>query len=422
MPAAITQERPRMFHVPTGEKFFANPVTQSDKGNPVIHGLKVFKAGTFKDSMGDQRTWEVEHLEQMIFNFNLLKDREIFANVPVRHNHPSLFGGGGEVIGYFAGLRREDIFLVADLEITEPDAFARWERGTYRARSLEVGAFETNDEALFWPTVMGVAFVDIGAVEGLFSKPNEGASKMHFAQVVVDEEKETSVPGENEPNGGGTGGTGGGTGGGQTPPSPPPPPTPTEGGDNPTGAPAEGGSNAGGGSDGGSGTNSGTQGHAAPATGSPTGTPSASFTINGQVTTDFAAVQRHITAMEGVLKDTSDQARKDFVTGLAKANKIAATQVDTLTAHALGLSPEQYDTFRASYEAAPQVGLFGQQSDNGGGDPTPASNGVIGNGDEDPAVLEERVKMHRRAGMSEEQVKATPSYQKLQALKSQSTT
>lgn len=372
-----------------------------------IERLKVFRSGSFRDSMGVQRTWETEHLEQMVFHYTMLRDRGTFPNVPVREGHRELFGSGGSVIGYFDNLYREregDIeFLFADLDLTEPEAFAKWERGTFRARSLEVGMYEDNNDAPYWPVVMGVAFVDIPAVEGLYSKPPTDHTKYHFAQVVMDE-KENLVSDQ----------SGTGTPPAPTPPAPPAapaaaappaapaaPPAPPAPPAAPTApapaAPVEGQAN-----------------HSAP-------TPGAfAFSINGQPTHDYAAVQAHIATLEGVVKETTETNRKAFVEGLAHSNKIAATQVESLTAIALGLSADQFTAFSASYEAAPKLGLFGQHGVQDGGTP-PASDGSItgsttGTGDDDPTVLEARVKMHRQSGMSEDKVKETSSYKRLVAL------
>lgn len=401
--------------------------SKNEDGTGVIAGLKIFRAGTFKDSMGYQRTWEVEHLEQMIFHFNLLRNRGIFPNVPVRDGHPGIFGSGGEVIGYLENLRRETEdetdFLVSDLGITEPEAYAKWERGTFRARSLEVGMYETNDEATYYPVVMGLAFVDIPAVEGLYAKQSHRPerSPFHFAQVLVDETKENTVAGEQT------------TPAGTQTPAPPAAPA------NATGAPAAPGAEGApaapaasapapveqsGGQAPAAESQQGGQGQAAqpPADGGQAQhgqtPPAMTFKINGQPTADFAAVQRHIDALEGASKEAADQARKDFVTGLAQANKIAATQIDDLQAHALSLNDDQFAHFKASYEKAPVVPLFAKHGQTDGGQPTPAGGAADAKADE-IEVLKEQVAQHRRRGMSEDKIANLPSYKKLMALTGQ---
>jgi hypothetical protein len=375
-------------------QFFSNSALMSraeslENGNTGLGGVKIFRAGTFKDSTGIQHTWEPEHLQQMVFNYNLLRDRGTFANVPVRDGHPSFLGTGGEVIGYITGLGVEDSFLVADFEITEPDALAKIERGTFRGRSSEVGYYETNDEAMYWPVLMGLAFVDIPAVEGLFSKDN---TTRKFS--LLSENKETPVPPEN---------------GNQTPgeqPVPVPvapgeatPEAPPAGENAPTGQPNETGEES-----------TPPQQEAQAQHGAAGGT--FQFSINGAATNDFGAVQQHITALETAAQEQADQARREFVSSLASSNRVAATQVESLTAHALSLSGEQYATFRASFEAAPSMSLLGQHGNsvtnpNGEGDPQ----------SDEVAVLEEIVANHRRAGMTEEKVAKTKSFNRLQELK-----
>ena len=319
---------PNSVMVPSGTNFAAAPKgTKLGNGNMLVKGLKVFRAGTFKDSMGIQRTWEVSHLEQMVFHFNLLKDQRLFENVPVREDHS--WGVRG-VVGYFQDVRREDNFLVADIEFTEPGAYDKYLRGTYRARSLEVNAYETNDEAMYWPCVMGVAFVDIGAVEGLHSaRESSDKGLAHFSQVMQDDDKEppvaeteTQAPAPTAP---------------VTTPEPAQQPAPEttapaqeqeeENKDIPapeaTPAPAA----------------PATQGAAAHSHGA------FSFSINGQTTTDYSAVQAHIKALKGSQAEARDLNRKNFVTSLANKKVIAATQVDDLTEFALSLDENQYAAF-----------------------------------------------------------------------------
>lgn len=383
--------------------FASAPSRQLDNGNWQIEGLRIFKTGTFKDSWGTQRTWESEHLQQMVFHYNMLKERGIFSNVPVRADHSSSVNN---IVGYFTDLRAEDIFLVADLEITEPGAYEKWERGTYRSRSLEVGAYESNDEAVYWPTVMGVAFVDIPAVEGLHSK-TKTEKLANFSLVMQDKDKEnpvadtqtvsttteekvteaTTAPAPSKP---------------VTPPAPATPPTPSP---TPTtgaeGEPREENEEE---------ENTTTEGE--PAASHSRG--ASQFRVNGQPVSDFAAVQRHIESLESFATETTKAARTNFVNNLATSNRIAATQIDSLTALALTMSDEQFKAFTGAYESAPAsglLGLHGQQSQA-----TPATDAVAS----EIQTLEETVAMHKRAGMPEDALVKTGSYLRLQALKTTS--
>jgi hypothetical protein len=357
-------------------------------GKFVVEGMPVFKAGTFKDSMGYQQTWEPEHLEQMVFNFNMLRDRGTLPNVPVRDGHRSFLGSGGQVMGWITKLTHDQATgrLLADYEITEPDAAAKIQRGTYRARSAEIGMYETNDEATYWPVFMGFAFVDIPAVEGLYNREIKDGEYVLFTQHT----KENAVP-EKQP----------------TPAAPAAPVTEPEGTEPPAAAefeappaaeppaaepPAE---------------PEGSGEHAAPAPGTVT------FSVNGQPTNDFAAVQRHITALETAATESRDQGRRDYVAGLASGHKITQPQVDGLTTVALGLDDEAFAAFRAAYDAAPKQPVLAAHAGS-------TSTGTIGataeESDDEIAVLRETIAQHQRAGVPEAQLSKMPSFIRLQAL------
>jgi hypothetical protein len=382
-------------------------VVETPSGSSIIKNVPVFREGKFKDSAGEPHTWEVGHLQQMVTNFRQLRDTGVLPNVPVRNQHKGLFGGG-EVVGYVHDLRvegtdsRGNALLVADMEITEPDALEKINRGTWRARSSEVGVYETNDEVMHWPVFMGVAWVDIPAVEGLFA--NHQTSNDKFTPVRDDEEATVGTQQDDDQNGGT-----------EAVPSTTVPPVTEE---NPGGDQAQeqeeehqnGGEN--------------TAGEVAPdpetagkvetdeepktapqeyATSAPVHT----FSINGSPTNDFAAVQRHISNLESVLGEVREQSRKDFVSSLASTNRIAATQVDAMTAHALSLTDDQYAAFSAMYEAAPEVPLFSMHGQGNATDPEQVS---------EIDTLRERVALHTKSGLPEEKVRATPSYKRLMEL------
>lgn len=348
-------------------------LSKNADGTATFEGLKIFKAGTFKDSLGIQHTWEPEHLQQMVFNFELLKSRGTFPNVPVRADHSFSVNS---VIGYITSLSVQDGFLFAAGEITEPDAVGKIERGTFRARSSEIGMYETNDEVFFWPVLMGFAFVDIGAVEGLFSSPN---TNKKFTPVT--DQEEPPVTTNNDDKG----------------------PFAFQVAGQQTSNFAQ------------------VQAHittlesenaalkAAAAAAGP-----AAFTIAGRETSDHAAVQTHITTLETALSDLDMAGRAEFVKKLAGDKKIGATQVEAMTKHAQGLSADQFTDFKALYENAPVLPLLGNHGDgitnpdnsaNDGGEPTEVE------------TLEAIVAMSRRSGLSEEAVQKTRSYKRLMELK-----
>jgi hypothetical protein len=154
-----------------------------------LEGVPVFRSGTFRDSWGEQTTWEQMHMAQMVANFNFLRNQQIFADVPVRKGHGSFLGDPMDsLIGYMDGMSNQDLvskvdgvtynYLLADYDILDPEAMDKIESGLWRNRSAEIGTFVTNNEAAYTPTFMGFAYVDIPAVEGLnglFSKNRDFA-------------------------------------------------------------------------------------------------------------------------------------------------------------------------------------------------------------------------------------------------------
>jgi hypothetical protein len=341
----------------------------------VVRNYPIFRAGTFRDSLGRQRTWTRENLDDMVKNFSRLKEQ--LPTVPVRANHGRDVQG---VIGWVIALRRKGDQLLADFQFTEAEARSKFESGTYRNRSAEIGAYETNDEEMYWPVLMGFAFVDLPAVEGLHSA--------HFSFAGAPSTRETPVPDE-----------------------------PT----NSTGTATTDTTN-------GSGVNIHLHGAGSLAGQAVTGTPAAEpgtpaapqvtepvkFTLNGAETTDHARVQAHIGLLEAFREETIKSGRSAFVNALAKDNKIAATQVDGLVELTASMSDDQFELFKKGYESAPASSLFashtaGVTNQNGGGAPGPASTSGA---DAPLAELEKAeaiVAMHKRAGKSVEEIKATPS-------------
>jgi uncharacterized coiled-coil protein SlyX len=308
-------------------------VETTDRGTSVVKSLEIFKAGSFKDSLGELNTWTVEQLAMMASNFDLLRRIDSLPNVPVRTDHS---WSVRDLVGYIVDLRVEGERLVADVEFTEPDAFSKFERGTFRSRSLEVGAYETNDGVTYWPVVLGLAFVDLPAVEGLHRKPPT---------------KENSVPDQ----------------------------------------------------------------------------PTFTFRIRGVETTDFAAAQTHIDALEAdnTAKDErlstleafaaeqTKSARLGFVSSLVAERKILATQAEAMNGLVGLMSDEQFDAFKAVYAAAPVASILASHGDgvsNPSGDQTDPHAAEI-------ASLEETIAMHRRAGMPEDSIQTTNSFRRLAALK-----
>lgn len=360
--------------------FATGPVSMGPKpthyrrgdGALVVERQPVFRTGTFRDSMSRQGTWEALHLDQMASHFAMLKNRNILTDVPVRDGHPGFLvsgtEGSGKVVGWHTSLETHTVqsdtgdttYLLASYVFTEPDAAERFERGTYRNRSSEIGTYVTNAEAEFWPVYMGFAFVDIPAVEGLnsveFSKSTSSAYAERDVVFLFDRESPLTTS------------------------SQPLIPAPTLGmHSNPTQQPAQ-------------------------------------FMINGQATADVGAVQAHITTLENFRTETLEGARVDFVTGLVKTGKILAPQQEQMTSFAKGLTDEQFASWKAAMDAAPQASILGQH-----GAPVEHSKPGTG-GDENSELAQAQaiVRMHELAGKTPEFIKSTASYQTVQRLTAKS--
>jgi hypothetical protein len=396
---------------------------QDKQGRSVlrVENFPVFRSGTFRDSMGIQHTWEPIHLDQMVANFNLLKARNIFADVPVRKGHGALFGDPiDSLIGWHTDIRKvkriashdgkEYDFIDVDFEILDPEAQAKIEAGLWRNRSSEIGSYTTNDEAEFWPVYHGFAFVDIPAVEGLsgYSKNVEGVGSKF--SICFENSEEAPVSGTQEnPEG-----TKPQAEDAESQPTQSaqvvPPVTPAQGVTEEQDKEKE------------QEEVEVAQTQVVSQEEKPETTqPSAhsaqrsfQFKISGSPTTDFAAVQRHIEVLETFQRETLENARKNFVNGLVTANKVPATQLDGLTEFALGLQPSQYEAWKKIYEDAPAMPLFGNHS-------TSTSNHSNGGPSDNEArieVLKGIVKHHKDSGLSQDRIEQTSSWKELQELTS----
>lgn len=400
--------------------------SQGEDGQKVVEfvDVPVFRSGTFRDSMGIQHTWESIHLKEMVMHFDHLREAGVFASVPVRQGHPSFFGPDPihGLIGWHTGLRTEDrvnpidnqtyTYLLASYRIIDPIAAAKIEAGLFVNRSAEVGTFLTNSEAEYWPVYQGFAYVDIPAVEGLnsFQKFAGSAPVVGETFSIMDSgEQEAPVTGaqENAPK--------------PTPPATPAaqPATTAQAPAEPVGGtpsvPADGTSV--------EATQAGDVASAPVTESSQHGKTGVAFqfTIGGQTTSDFAAVQRHITTLETAQREAREFARMSFVESLAQGPtaKVTAPQLESLKEFAKGLSDEQYTQWKASWEVAPAVpllALHGRGTGTNGGTPAQQQAPI----DQEIADLEQIVKHHKDGGvMSQQQIESLASYKRLQTLLAQ---
>ncbi len=354
---------------------------KSETGVLSITDMPVFRSGTFRDSWGDQMTWEAEHMQQMVDNFDLLSSRNLVDSVPVRDGHPAMFSGlapgAGEVVGWHTGLRIKELtardgitytYLLADYEITEPHAIGKVERRTWRNRSSEIGRYVTNQEAEYWPVYLGFAYVDLPAVEHLnghskaFSKESNNRLFFMSGEGAPVGDKDTTPA---------------------TPAAPAAPAVPA--------APA------------------------APATPvAQHSAPAVSVKLFGRDVTDLGEIQRHIDTLEQFQADTRKQARVDFVNGLATANKILAGQVEATAAFAQTLTDEQYSAWCGTWSAAGTVPGLGEVHGQSATTEAPAAADAKASRIK---TLEDTVAMHSRNGMPKERLEKLASYVELQQLK-----
>lgn len=356
---------------------------RKDNGTLAVNRLAVFRSGTFRDSMGDQFTYEDLHIKQMVENFNYLRNNSLLDDVPVRDGHPGFLingqEGSGKVIGWHTGITTEKLkaphdateydYIFVDFELTDPDAATKYENGTYRNRSAEVGRYRTNSEAEFWPVYMGFAFVDIPAVEGLkFSHSNSADNTTGGVKYFIMMDKEKSV-GDTQTSG-----------------------TPEQGSGN----------------------------HSAPATGGslpfPVSAPHV-FSVNGSAVSDFAAVQAHINVLEQFRAEVQVGARNDFVTSLAAANKIAATEVEKMQAFAQKLSPEMFDQWKGTWDNVPASPLFAAHGQTVTNPDNAAQTQQAGDdkNEDQFGIWRATVNQFKLAGLPVEQIKNSASYKNLVA-------
>ena len=141
---------------------------------------------------------------------------------------------------------------------------------------------------------------------------------------------------------------------------------------------------------------------------------SAPVMVNGVAVTDQSQVQNHINVLETFRKETIQNGRKTFVENLAKDRKIAATAIDKTIEFAQGLSDEQYEMWKNTWDGALPVPALGQHA-SGSIDPSTVSTAE--NAATEIETLSEIVRQHKVGGMSPEAIKKTDSYNKLIALK-----
>ncbi len=94
-----------------------------------IYGIEIFKCGSYKNI-----SFTEEDLRKIAENFSLLKEK-VGLEVPVKVNHTDDVRA---VIGYVTNVYEKEGKLYADAVITEPEAFEKIRRGTWKKVSCEI--------------------------------------------------------------------------------------------------------------------------------------------------------------------------------------------------------------------------------------------------------------------------------------------
>lgn len=142
----------------------------------------------------------------------------------------------------------------------------------------------------------------------------------------------------------------------------------------------------------------------------PTAKASFGVLVNGVMELDPKKVQAHIAALEGFAAENKATARSDYVKALSNDGKIVASLVDSQLALVATLSDEQFGAFKASWDAAPKLPLFGKH-----GVQTNADSASDARADR-ISVLQDIVKHHRDSNMSEADIQTKDSWVELQRL------
>lgn len=364
-----------------------------------LRDVPVFRSGEFADSMGEVRVWTELDIQQMANNFSMLAGGGILERVPVRCDHFSIFSGGlAGQIGYHENVRAEShpspvdgqeyTYLMADMVILRPDAIDSILSGLWSNRSAEIGPYRTNysggESRTYEPVLLGTAFVDIPAVEGLTFAKKEASAPAGASPTVILEES--------------MGATG-------TPPA-----------KSATGKENEGGA---------------TQ-HSAPR-------PSFEFRVGDDTTSDFAAVQRHIdtqaqrlaaqdtelTSLREFQSEALTRERTDFVESLKNGNVITAPQAEKFSNLVLKMDAEGFEMFKSAYADAEPHSLLENYAPTGTLAPgasadTPGAQAFNQRRDQETdseSILREQVRMHALSGRAtNEQIEKFDCFAKLKAI------
>lgn len=364
-----------------------------------LYDVAVFRSGEFADSLGDVKVWSDLDIQQIANNFTMLHGAGILDKVPVRCDHFSIFSGGlAGQIGYHENVRaevhtspvdgNEYTYLMADLVILRQDAVESILSGLWSNRSAEIGPYSTNysngESRRYEPVLLGTAFVDIPAVEGLTFAKKEASAHAGSSPTIIMEESMGATA--------------------KTPAA------------NATGDNDQGG----------------TKQHSAPRQ------PTFEFRVGTDTTSDFAAVQRHIDSQAETIgaqnaelidlrafkSEALTRERTDYVEGLKSRNLITGPQAEKFSKLVLTMDAEGFEMFKSAYaDAEPNALLENYAPANnvapGASADTPGSQAFAHERDkeaDEESILRAQVRMHAMGGTKASEIEKFDCFAKLRAI------
>ena len=415
--------------------------TRNKDGTGLLSDWPILRTGTFTDKFGFVFTYGVNELVTMAANFQSLS--LAFPRVPLRVDHSRSVD---RVIGWLQSLRVEGDTLLADYEVLDPDAVEKIVSGLYASRSAEVGEYTTNEGIIYSPVILGVAFVDIPAVEGLFAQGSPETTR-NFTESIpmtvpslvpagfVPPAPVAPTPAPVAPAPGLVGVAPvvplgappvapamvqpqylGAPVAPAPAPAPAPPPAPVAGpatgatGVQPQylGAPAAP-------------APAPAAPVAAPAPAAPAPAPAApaqadgSFAIGNEMLTTQEMVLR-IQASQEAEREQAGVHRREYVANLASSSRILASAAPAFEAFTMTLDSAQYSAFQALYDTAPVHQALGQYADALTASQTAAGGLPVTQGAPDQQTMDQAIlRQHRLSGLPVGRIQQTDSFKRLVA-------
>lgn len=348
--------------------------------------VKIFKTGTFTDMRGRTRTWDENDLDLAVEHFYLLRDQNIIPHVPVREDHTISIK---DVVGYFRSVRRVGQFLYGDWEWSTWDSKMKWEDKKYRNRSIEIGQYVTNDGTKYDPVVLGLAFVDFPAVEGLYRIADHGERDMaqtpeEIAAAVAAAEAEAEAVAAADAQAAADAAAAAEAAEAQAAAD---------------AAAAQAATDAAAAADlvGAGAHRGGGQPHV--------------FRMGDADVSDYAQVQAHIVELETFRNETIESGRTAFIDSLVDGKVMTGPQAEKFRKVVQTMTPGQFDDFKDGFEGMAPANLFARHDlgDGGQSEDVDATTDRI-------SVLNGIVSSHRARGASEDDISKMSSFQELQTL------